>query len=279
MKIGNYIKRGIRYIVKGIPQINITTQIVQKTPEEMFRNKKILITGGGSGLGFYIAKKCANEGAKVIIVGRNKEKLEEAIKELGTNTSYMIFDVQESEKSEEFMKEVFEKHGKIDCLINNAGISLHEKDFFNVTIDKFNKQIDTNLKGAYFLTQAYINLLQEKDQGNVIFISSERGAQCDYLPYGLTKVAINSLTEGLSRKYYKRGIRVNAVAPGITASNMTNIDKDSNLYCSYNASGRYFIPEEVAEVVAFLISDMSKCISGEVIYCDAGNHLNPWFKE
>lgn len=278
MKIGNYIKRGIRYIVKGIPQINITTQIVQKTPQEMFKNKKILITGGGSGLGFYIAKKCANEGAKVIIVGRNKEKLEEAINQLGPNTSYMIFDVQESEKSEEFMKEVFEKHGKIDCLINNAGISLHEKDFFNVTIDKFNKQIDTNLKGAYFLTQAYINLLQEKDQGNVIFISSERGAQCDYLPYGLTKVAINSLTEGLSRKYYKRGIRVNAVAPGITASNMTNIDKDSNLYCSYNASGRYFIPEEVAEVVAFLISDMSKCISGEVIYCDAGNHLNPWFK-
>lgn len=278
MKIGNYIKRGIRYIVKGIPQINITTQIVQKTPQEMFKNKKILITGGGSGLGFYIAKKCANEGAKVIIVGRNKEKLEEAINQLGPNTSYMIFDVQESEKSEEFMKEVFEKHGKIDCLINNAGISLHEKDFFNVTIDKFNKQIDTNLKGAYFLTQAYINLLQEKDQGNVIFISSERGAQCDYLPYGLTKVAINSLTEGLSRKYYKRGIRVNAVAPGITASNMTNIDKDSNLYCSYNASGRYFIPEEVAEVVAFLISDISKCISGEVIYCDAGNHLNPWFK-
>lgn len=244
----------------------------------MFKNKKILITGGGSGLGFYIAKKCANEGAKVIIVGRNKEKLEEAINQLGPNTSYMIFDVQESEKSEEFMKEVFEKYGKIDCLINNAGISLHEKDFFSVTIDKFNKQIDTNLKGAYFLTQAYINLLQEKDQGNVIFISSERGAQCDYLPYGLTKVAINSLTEGLSRKYYKRGIRVNAVAPGITASNMTNIDKDSNLYCSYNASGRYFIPEEVAEVVAFLISDMSKCISGEVIYCDAGNHLNPWFK-
>lgn len=279
MKIGNYIKRGIRYIVKGIPQINITTQIVQKTPQEMFKNKKILITGGGSGLGFYIAKKCANEGAKVIIVGRNKEKLEEAINQLGPNTSYMIFDVQESEKSEEFMKEVFEKYGKIDCLINNAGISLHEKDFFSVTIDKFNKQIDTNLKGAYFLTQAYINLLQEKDQGNVIFISSERGAQCDYLPYGLTKVAINSLTEGLSRKYYKRGIRVNAVAPGITASNMTNIDKDSNLYCSYNASGRYFIPEEVAEVVAFLISDMSKCISGEVIYCDAGNHLNPWFKE
>ena len=70
---------------------------------------------------------------------------------------------------------------------------------------------------------------------------------------------------------------MNAVAPGITASNMTKIDKDSNLYCEYNASERFFVPEEVAEVVSFLISDNSKCISGEVIYCDAGNHLNPWF--
>lgn len=278
MNIGLYIKRGIKYIIKGIPQINITTEIVQKTPEEIFKDKNIMITGGGSGLGFYIAKKCVDEGANVIIVGRNEAKLQKAIKELGTKASYMIYDVQESEKAKDFMKQVFLKYGKIDCLVNNAGISLHEKEFSKVTIENFNCQIDTNLKGAYFLTQAYIDLLKENDKGNVIFVSSERGAQCDYLPYGLTKVAINSLTEGLARKFYKKGIRINAVAPGITASNMTQIDRDSNLYCDYNASGRYFMPEEVAEVVAFLISDVSNCISGEIIYCDAGNHLNPWFK-
>lgn len=278
MKIGAYIKRGIKYIIKGIPQVNITAQIVQKTPQEMFKNKKILITGGGSGLGFYIAKKCATEGADVIIVGRNEAKLQQAVKELGENVSYMMYDVQEVEKAKEFMQEVFKRYGKIDCLINNAGISLHEKDFSTVTIENFDCQIGTNLKGAYFLTQSYLELLEENDKGNVIFISSERGAQCDFLPYGLTKVAINSLTEGLSRKYYKRGIRINSVAPGITASDMTSIVKDSNLYCDYNASGRFFVPEEVAEVVAFLVSDLSKCISGEVIYCDAGNHLNPWFK-
>ena len=68
------------------------------------------------------------------------------------------------------------------------------------------------------------------------------------------------------------------MAPGVTASEMTGIDKDSNLYCEWNASKRFFIPEEVAEVVAFLISDYSKCISGEVIYTDAGNHLNPWWE-
>lgn len=278
MNIGLYIKRGIKYIIKGIPQVNITTEIVQKTSEEIFNDKNIVITGGGSGLGFYIAKKCVYEGANVIIVGRDEKKLQKAIKELGTKASYMIYDVQESEKAKDFMKQVFLKYGKIDCLVNNAGISLHEKEFSKVTIENFNCQIDTNLKGAYFLTQAYIDLIKENDKGNVIFVSSERGAQCDYLPYGLTKVAINSLTEGLARKFYKKGIRINAVAPGITASNMTQIDKDSNLYCDYNASGRYFVPEEVAEVVAFLISDVSNCISGEIIYCDAGNHLNPWFK-
>ncbi len=279
MGIGAYIKRGIRYIIKGQPQINITTEIVQKTPNEIFKNKNILITGGGDGLGFYIAKKCVDEGAKVLIVGRKEEKLKAAVEKLGEKASYMQFDVQKVEEMKTFMDEVYKKLGTIDCLVNNAGISLHEKEMKKVEIEGFDSQFNTNLRGSYFLAQAYLKKLEEEKQenGNIIFISSERGAQCDDIPYGLTKVAINSLTEGLSRRYYKSGVRVNAVAPGITASNMTKIDKDENLYCEYNASERFFVPEEVAEVVAFLISDVSKCISGEVIYCDAGNHLNPWF--
>ena len=279
MGIGAYIKRGIRYIIKGQPQINITTEIVQKTPNEIFKNKNILITGGGDGLGFYIAKKCVEEGAKVLIVGRKEEKLKAAVEKLGEKASYMQFDVQKVEEMKTFIDEAYKKLGVIDCLVNNAGISLHEKEMKKVEIEGFDSQFNTNLRGSYFLAQAYLKKLEEEKQenGNIIFISSERGAQCDDIPYGLTKVAINSLTEGLSRRYYKSGVRVNAVAPGITASNMTKINKDENLYCEYNASERFFVPEEVAEVVAFLISDVSKCISGEVIYCDAGNHLNPWF--
>ena len=279
MGIGAYIKRGIRYIIKGQPQINITTEIVQKTPNEIFKNKNILITGGGDGLGFYIAKKCVEEGAKVLLVGRKEEKLKAAVEKLGEKASYMQFDVQKVEEMKPFIDEAYKKLGTIDCLVNNAGISLHEKEMKKVEIAGFDSQFNTNLRGSYFLAQAYLKKLEEEKQesGNIIFISSERGAQCDDIPYGLTKVAINSLTEGLSRRYYKSGVRVNAVAPGITASNMTKINKDENLYCEYNASERFFVPEEVAEVVAFLISDVSKCISGEVIYCDAGNHLNPWF--
>lgn len=280
MKIKNYIRRIARYIIKGVPEINL--EIVQKTPSELFHNKRILITGGGRGLGFYIAKKCIDEGAEVIITGRKEETLKKAIDKLGKNAKCKVLDVEKVEKIDTFVKECIEEYGHIDCLINNAGVSLHENDITDVTVEGFNSQINTNLRGAYFLAKSYIKYLEEikndSIKGNIIFISSERGAQCDQIPYGLTKIAINSLTEGLARKYYTKGIRVNAVAPGITASEMTGINKDSNLYCNRNASERYFIPEEVAEVVAFLISDYSKCISGEVIYTDAGDHLNPWWK-
>ena len=278
MGMKSYLKRTIKYIIKEHKVSIVKPEIVQKTPSEMLKNKNILITGGGSGLGYYIAKKLSDEGAKVIITGRNEEKLKKAVNEIGNDVEYMVYDVKKCDSN--FIKIIYDKFGKIDCLINNAGISLHEGNMLNVTIEGFQNQFDTNLKGGYFLAQEYIKKIKEKNQkeGNIIFISSERGNQCDDIPYGLTKVAMNSLVEGMSRRFYKEGIRVNAVAPGITASDMTNIKRDGDLYCDYNASKRFFMPEEVAETVVFMVSDCSKCISGEIIHCDAGNHLNPWFK-
>ena len=277
MGMKSYLKRAIKYIIKEHKVSIVKPEIVQKTPSEMLKNKNILITGGGSGLGYYIAKKLSAEGAKVIITGRNEEKLKKAVNEIENDVEYMVYDVKKCDSN--FIKTIYDKLGKIDCVINNAGISLHEGNMLNVTIEGFQNQFDTNLKGAYFLAQEYIKKIKEKNQkeGNIIFISSERGKQCDDIPYGLTKVAMNSLVEGMSRRFYKEGIRVNAIAPGITASDMTNIKRDEDLYCDYNASGRFFMPEEIAETVAFMVSDCSKCISGEVIHCDAGNHLNPWF--
>ena len=278
MKITKMIRRTLSYIKNGTPTVKV--DVVQRTPSQLFSSKRILITGGGRGLGFYIAKKCISEGAEVIITGRKEETLKSAVEELGSKAKYKIFDMENVENIENAFEDCIKEFGKIDCIVNNAGISLHENEIVNVTIDGFNSQINTNLRGPYFLAQTYIKYCEKIKihNGSIVIMSSERGAQCDQIPYGLTKVAINSLTEGLSRKYYKKGIRVNAVAPGITASEMTGISRDNNLYCDHNASDRYFIPEEVAEVVAFLISDYSKCISGEVIYTDGGNHLNPWWR-
>ncbi len=214
MSIKKYIKNAIRYIYKDHKPTIVKIEVVQKTNKDMFKNKNILITGGSRGLGYYMSKKFIYDGAKVIITGRNKENLERAQKKLGKEVEIQQMDMNSIDKFPEFMGELFNKYGHIDCLINNAGISLHEGDLENVDKEKFEKQIGTNLEGAYFLAKEYIKEIKEKQlTGNIIFMSSERGAQCDYLPYGLTKVALNSLTEGLSRKYYKDGIRVNAVAP------------------------------------------------------------------
>ena len=168
--------------------------------------------------------------------------------------------------------------GTIDILVSNAGISLHEGNFKNVTEESFDMTFNTNLKSNYFLCKTFLEMkLLEKDpNANLLIISSETGDQCFDIPYGLTKAALNSLTGALARRVYKYGIRVNAIAPGVTSTDMTssytNV-KDGNMYSEGCASERIFLPEEIAEVACFLISDASNCISGEIIHCNAGNHL------
>ena len=272
-KILTYIKRGIKYIRTEYKQPIIKAEIVQKEKSDMFNDKVYLITGGGSGIGFSIAKALINEKAKVIITGRNEEKLINSKKELGENCEYYVLDMNMIDKFSVIIAEIYNKYGKLDGLINNAGVSLHEWDFLKVTPEGFDTQFYTNLKGAYFLTQEYIKmLLEKKEAGNVIFISSERGSMAEVIPYGLTKAAIDSFTKGLSYKYYNKRIRINSIAPGVTATAMTNITNNEDLFTTHT-SGRIFLPEEIAEIVCYLLSDYSKCISGEIIHCNGGNHI------
>ena len=104
-------------------------------------------------------------------------------------------------------------------------------------------------------------------------MSSERGSSCEDIPYGLTKATINSLVGSLAKRLGPKGYRVNAIAPGVTASDMTGNKIDGNYFYEASPNNRIFHPAEMAEVAAFLLSDASSCISGEVIHCDAGKHL------
>lgn len=269
------IKRALLYLFNGQHHINITAQISTINPHDKLKGKGIIITGGSRGLGFYIAQKCISEGASVLITGRNETVLKEASLKLD-NCKFLSFDVQNIDKIPSFIKKAGELlEGRLDCLVSNAGISLHEGNFRNVTPGSFDKQFNTNLRGAYFLAQEFAKHLEKSnnDNGNILFITSERGLYCDDIPYGLTKAAINSLTKGLSRRLLPLGIRVNAVAPGVTASDMTGYKKEDNLFRPSACGKRVFMPEEVAEVAAFLLSDATKCISGEIIACNQGNHL------
>lgn len=280
MKLTTYIKRAIKYVLyESKPkQIFVNTNTIPS--DDILKEKIVLITGGSDGIGLSIAKKFVKQGAIVVITGRNEDKLKTSCEKYNIN-DYFVNDIKDISKHNDLLDFIYEKYGKIDILINNAGISLHEKDFLDVTEEGFDNQFGINFKGSYFLTQNYIRrCLSESDiiDKSIIFITSERGNQCDYLPYGLTKVSINSFIEGLSCKYIRNGIRINGIAPGVTASSMTKLKNTDDLFDDNYISGRKYSAEEVSEIALFLSSNYAKCISGEIIHCNNGNHLNPWFK-
>ena len=266
------LKRALRYVFKGIPTINVTAGIHYTEPSEKLIGKKIIVTGGGRGLGAAMATKFVSEGASVLISGRNEKTLKESAERIGCRS--LTLDVQD-----QFIQDADRMLGGVDCLVNNAGISLHEPTFFDVTPETFDAQIATNLRGGFFLTQSFTKLLlQKKRKGNILFVSSETGETADIRPYGFTKAAVNSLVQGLACLLVDKGIRVNAVAPGITASDMTGFKTDGNLFLAGNATKRVYLPEEVAETACFLLSDISGCISGQVIVCNNGKTINPRWK-
>ena len=242
-------------------------------PSKKLEGKKVIVTGGGSGLGYAMAKRFVEEGAEVLISGRNMETLSKSAAEIGCK--YLQLDVQDTSAYDAFLEKADGMLGGIDCLVNNAGISLHEKNIFDVTEDTFRQQVDTNLIGTFFLTQHFAKyLLKKQTGGNILVISSETGITSDIRPYGYTKAALNSMVEGAAYMFAKHDIRINAIAPGLTASKMTGKDPNGDISSKKEMLGRVYLPEEVAEIASFLLSDASSCLTGQILVCNNGKTIN-----
>ena len=279
------IRKIAKFILASQPDAFVQINVGQIQAGNILQEKKIVITGGGSGLGYAMAKKFISEGAEVVISGRNADKLKAAAEKIGSsNCKTVVADVCDVAHSMDFLENAKELlDGRIDCLVSNAGVSLHENIYTNVTVEGFDKQFDTKFRAGYFLGKAFLEMKTKEKQPNaeLLYITSETGDQVYDIPYGMTNAALNSMVGAFSRRVYQQGIRVNAIAPGVTLTEMTRDyaeSSDGNLYRNC-ASGRTFLPEEVAEVACFLLSDASKCISGEVIHCNAGNHLKAFWDE
>lgn len=246
--------------------------------DALLSGKRIIVTGGTGGIGRAMAQRFVAEGAKVLIAGRNVEKLKRVAAEL--DCKYFPLDLANVETFRDFVLKSKEELGGIDCLVNNAGISLHETSFRSVTPSDFDRQINTNFRGPFFLSQQVLGIMEASGtKGHILFVSSETGETADIRPYGLTKAAVNSLVQGLAYLYIGYGIRINAVAPGVTATDMAGYSStQDNINCSYNPNGRAYLPEEVAEVATFLLSDASGCISGQIITCNNGKTINARWK-
>ena len=257
------------FFVNNITYCNIvTTQDKDKLCDKVF-----VITGGGTGIGKEIAKSAVKNGAKAIIVGRREEKLKQVADELGDKCGYYVSDISMI-AYDIFFENLEDIFGMpITNLINNAGIYL-DKPWCEYNEQDFSETININLKSSFFLAQQYIVYCKKKSvEGNIVFISSNRGLYGDTGPYGISKSGINSIVQGFAREHADIHIRINAVAPGMTASDINHVDIEGNVYAEYLRGKRIILPQEIAEVVCFLASEISACVNGAVIPCDNGHYL------
>lgn len=257
------------------PKNKVSVELSKIQYGSILKGARIVVTGGSKGIGFAMADKFINEGAKVVIAGRNEKDLKDAVLKLGQYSHYIIFDNSNIDGIETFLVDCTSILGGVDSLVLNAGISFHEGNFLNVTTEGFSKQLNTNLTANYFISQSFLKFkLGRNEGGSMLFVTSETAGKSNDLPYGLSKNALNNLVEGLARRVYQRGIRINAIAPGVTYTNMTKGEHQiTDDYSNDSVAGRFLLPSEIAEVACFLLSKASVCINGEILYCDAGSHL------
>lgn len=163
MSLVEYLKRGAYFILFGIPEYKTDVKIHVMEPQNLLNGRNIIITGGGRGIGYYIAKRSIDEGANVLITGRNEKTLKEAVDCLGERAKYLVADVSKVKEIDSFLKNAKEcfQGNKIDSLVSNAGISLHEGNFRNVTEEDWDAQMNTNLKGNYFLVKKFVEYLEQ----------------------------------------------------------------------------------------------------------------------
>ena len=239
--------------------------------------KVVLITGGTRGIGKSVAERFAKEGYNLVLnyVSENTdiESIKNNFKEYGNEVLILKADVSKFDECENLVKEAIAKFGKIDVLVNNAGIT---KDGLIAMMkeDAFDRVIDINLKGTFNMTRNVVPYMMKKRCGNIVNISSVVGVagNAGQSNYAASKAGIIGFTKSLAKELSARNIRVNAVAPGFIDTDMTSVLTDKvkeNIYAQIPLK-RMGDTKEVANVVYFLSNDESSYITGQVINVDGG---------
>jgi len=247
--------------------------------DRSLQERVAIVTGGGSGLGFAIAEKFTQNGIRTILVGRDREKLEAAKAQFGTNAFAVPCDLSQLALIPPLVNEVIRQFGRIDILVNNAGIYL-KKDFTTVTDEEFQTILTTNLCAVFALSREVVKHMLEQGSGNIIHISS-MAAQFGLpkvIAYSASKSAIDGITRAMAVELSPRGIRVNAIAPGFIYSAITEKSLNADPERKAKAIGRTPIgymgqPADIAEAALFLASDAARYITGVILPVDGGSSI------
>ena len=240
-------------------------------------NKVALITGGTSGLGKMMALALAKAGAFVWIASSrdNADETLQAIKQQGSNGSFLQVDVTSSEGLENIVKKILKESNRIDILVNAAGINLRTSAT-NLTLDEWQKTIDLNLTAPFYLSQIVAESMKRNNWGRIINIASLQSLRAfdNSIPYGASKGGVMQLTRALAQAYSKDGILVNAIAPGFFRTNLTESlfqDPDKlKALANKTMMGRNGEEKDIFGISVFLCSDANSYVTGQTIFLDGG---------
>jgi len=244
-----------------------------------FKGKVVLITGSARGVGGEFALGFAKEGADVIVHGRNLDKAKavaEEVKHLGVKAMAVAADVSVSQDVTRMVQEGIDSFGRIDILINNAGVNPFILEAEKIKEEGWDQVMDTNLKGVFLCCQAVGKKMIEQGGGKIINISSVIGfsGEQGLLPYSVSKAGVMMLTKVLAYEWSKHHVTVNAIAPGFIAGGMNTPILNKEILVSGLTQQvplkRFGRPEEIVQVALFLASEDSSYINGTTVTVDGG---------
>lgn len=236
--------------------------------------KTAVITGGANGIGLETVRLFAREGANVAFVDRDEEvgkRQEVELKDTFSNVKFYYADVTERNSVDTMVKQVAEDFGGIDILINNAGIT-RDKTLMKLTVEDFQSVLDVNLTGVFHCTQAIVPYMLERGKGKIVNSSSIAGlgGNIGQTNYSASKAGVVGMTKTWAKELGRKGINVNAVAPGFIETNMTAAIPDhlKMQMQMITASPRFGKPSDVANAYLFLASEESDFVNGHVLSVD-----------
>ncbi len=240
--------------------------------------KVAVVTGGARGIGAACARRFAAEGAAVVVANILEEEggaTAQAIRDDGGAAAFIPCDTGDGAQARALVERTLARHGRIDVLVNNAGI-FTIADFLDVTEEDFDRVLRTNLKGYFLVGQAAARAMAAAGTGSIINMSSVNGVMAieTIAPYVVSKGGVNQLTSVMALALARSGVRVNAIGPGtilteLSGSLLTD-EAARRRVLSRTPMGRIGRPEEIAGIAVFLASDDSSYVTGQVIYADGG---------